>query len=135
MDTKSTIIELKSQKIYVLAAKEYSKEKQEDSDMPSKSKAKGNRFERLCVDIAKRHGLSSQRAWGSDGRSMGEHQEVDIKIEEYKLQCKTRKRVAKWLKPSKEVDAQVVKEDGGEVFVIQPLEKWLEIVKYLQAQN
>jgi len=49
VDTKSTIIELKNQKIYVLAAKEYSKEKQEDSDMPSKSKAKGNRFERLCV--------------------------------------------------------------------------------------
>ena len=103
--------------------------------MPSKSKAKGNRFERLGVDIAKSHGLKAQRAWGSDGRSMGEHQEVDIKIEDYKIQCKTRKRIAKWLKPSKEVDIQVVKEDGGEVFVIQPLEKWLEIVKYLQAQN
>ena len=119
--------------IYVLAAKGFLGEKQGGSDMPSKSKAKGNRFERLCVDIAKRHGLSSQRAWGSDGRSMGEHQEVDIKIEEYKLQCKTRKRVAKWLKPSKEVDAQVVKEDGGEVFVIQPLETWLEMVKSLRA--
>ena len=119
--------------IYLLAAETYLKGKQEDLDMPSKSKAKGNRFERLCVDIAKKHGLSSQRAWGSDGRSMGEHQEVDIKIEEYKLQCKTRKRVAKWLKPSKEVDVQVVKEDGGEVFVIQPLEKWLEMVKSLQA--
>ena len=103
--------------------------------MPSKSKAKGNLFERLFVDIAKSHGLKAQRAWGSDGRSMGEHQEVDIKIEDYKIQCKTRKRIAKWLKPSKEVDIQVVKEDGGEVFVIQPLEKWLEIVKYLQAQN
>ena len=121
--------------IYVLAAKGFLGEKQGGSDMPSKSKAKGNRFERLCVDIAKRHGLSSQRAWGSDGRSMGEHQEVDIKIEEYKLQCKTRKRVAKWLKPSKEVDSQVVKEDGGEVFVIQPLERWLEMVKSLQALN
>ena len=121
--------------IYVLAAKEFLGEKQGGSVMPSKSKAKGNRFERLCVDIAKRHGLSSQRAWGSDGRSMGEHQEVDIKIEEYKLQCKTRKRVAKWLKPSKEVDAQVVKEDAGEVFVIQPLETWLEMVKSLRALN
>jgi uncharacterized protein YfaP (DUF2135 family) len=119
--------------IYVLDVKKLLEEKQGGFTMPSKSKAKGNRFERLCVDIAKRHGLNSQRAWGSDGRSMGEHQEVDVKIEEYKLQCKTRKRVAKWLKPSKEVDVQVVKEDGGEVFVIQPLEKWLEMVKSLQA--
>ena len=42
--------------------------------MPSKSKAKGNRFERLCVKIATSFGLNAQRAWGSDGRSMGEHQ-------------------------------------------------------------
>ena len=49
--------------------------------MPSKSKEKGNRFERLCVNLALAKDLSAQRAWGSDGRSMGEHQEVDIKIE------------------------------------------------------
>ena len=103
--------------------------------MPSKSKAKGNRFERLCVNIATSFGLNAQRAWGSDGRSMGEHQEVDIKIEQYKVQCKTRKRIAEWLKPGKEVDIQVVKEDAGEVFVIQPLEKWCEMVKSLQAQK
>ena len=103
--------------------------------MPSKSKAKGNRFERLCVNLALAKDLSAQRAWGSDGRSMGEHQEVDIKIEDYKIQCKTRKRLAKWLKPSEKVDVQVVKEDAGEVFVIQPLEKWLEMVKSLQAQK
>ena len=103
--------------------------------MPSKSKAKGNRFERLCVKVATSFGLYAQRAWGSDGRSMGEHQEVDIKIEQYKVQCKTRKRIAEWLKPGKEVDIQVVKEDAGAVFVIQPLEKWCEMVKSLQAQK
>ena len=103
--------------------------------MPSKSKAKGNRFERQCVDMAKKAGLDAQRAWGSDGRSMGEHPEVDIKIESYKAQCKTRKRIAKWIVPGKEVDIQLVKEDYGEVFVILPLEKWLEMVKFLQAQK
>jgi len=103
--------------------------------MPSKSKAKGNRFERLCVNIAKSHKLKAVRAWASDGRSIGEHQEVDVKIEDYKAQCKTRKKIAKWLKPSKEVDVQIVKEDGGEVFVIQNFERWLEMVKYLQAQK
>ena len=101
--------------------------------MSSKSKAKGNRFERLCVDIAQSLGLKAQRAWGSDGRSMGEHQEVDIKIENFKAQCKTRKRIAKWIKPSTEVNIQIVKEDRGEVFVIQNYEEWLEMVKSLRA--
>ena len=101
--------------------------------MPSKSKAKGNRFERFCVDVAQSLGLKAQRAWGSDGRSMGEHQEVDIKIENFKAQCKTRKRIAKWIKPSTEVNIHIVKEDRGEVFVIQNYEEWLEMVKSLQA--
>ena len=60
--------------------------------MPSKSKAKGNRFERECVKIAKEYGLESKRAWGSDGRSLGLDPEVDMTIEEYTVQCKVRKR-------------------------------------------
>ena len=68
--------------------------------MPSKSKAKGNRFERECVNLAKEYGLKSIRAWGSDGRSLGLHPEVDITIEDYTVQCKVRKRIAEWLKPS-----------------------------------
>ena len=103
--------------------------------MPSKSKQKGNRFEKECVDKAVEKGLNSKRAWGSDGRSLGEHSEVDLLINKHKAQCKVRKRVAKWLKPSEKVDVQVVKEDSGEVFVIQPLEKWLEMVKSLRAQK
>ena len=50
--------------------------------VPSKSKAKGNRFEREVVKLAKEYGLESKRAWGSDGRSLGLHPEVDITIEE-----------------------------------------------------
>ena len=103
--------------------------------MPSKSKAKGNRFERLCVNIAKSHKLKAVRAWASDGRSIGEHQEVDVKIEDYKAQCKTRKKIAKWIKPDEMVDVQLVKEDYGEAYIIQPYEQWLEMVKLLQVQN
>jgi Holliday junction resolvase len=96
--------------------------------MPSPSKAKGNRFERLCVNIAKGLGFSSKRAWGSDGRSLGEHPEVDVIIGGYKAQCKTRKRIAKWIKPSKEVDIQLVKENHGETYVIQKYENWLNMI-------
>ena len=101
----------------------------------SKSKQKGSRFERECVDIAKDKDIKAIRAWGSDGRSLGLAAEVDILIDKYKAQCKVRKRVAKWLKPSKEVDIQLVKEDRGEVYVIQRYEEWLEMVSILLAQN
>ena len=44
-------------------------------------KQKGNRIERECVNLAKEHGFESKRAWGSDGRSLGWHEEVDVVIE------------------------------------------------------
>jgi|TARA_Y100000310_G_scaffold80521_1_gene77173 Holliday junction resolvase len=96
--------------------------------MGNKSKQKGSRFERLCVKIAKSFGIKSLRAWGSDGRSLGEHSEVDIMVGEFKAQCKTRERIAKWIKPSKYVDIQIVKENYGEVYVIQKYENWLKII-------
>ena len=99
--------------------------------MASKSKQKGNRFERECVDIAIGKGLSSKRAWGSDGRSMGQNEQVDLMVEKYKVQCKVRKRVAKWLKPTEEVHIQLVKEDRGQIYVIQRYEEWLEMVSFL----
>ena len=97
--------------------------------MPSRSKQKGNRCERECGDIAKERGFKSKRAWGSDGRSLGETAEVDLLIDKYKAQCKVRKRVAKWLKPTEEVDIQIVKEDRGQIYVIQKYEDWLEMAK------
>ena len=43
-------------------------------------KQKGNRIERECVNLAKGYGFKSRRAWGSDGRSLGWHEEVDMTI-------------------------------------------------------
>ena len=74
--------------------------------MASKSKAKGNRFEKECVDIAESHGFNAKRAWGSDGRSLGESPEVDLIIDylldqetsrKMKVQCKVRKSIASYL--------------------------------------
>jgi|TARA_X000001388_G_scaffold71686_1_gene61698 Holliday junction resolvase len=103
--------------------------------MSSKSKQKGNRFERECVEVAKDKDVKAIRAWGSDGRSLGLTSEVDILIDKYKAQCKVRKRVAKWLKPSEEVDIQLVKEDRGQIYLIQRYDEWLEMVSVLQAQK
>ena len=104
--------------------------------MPSKSKAKGNRFERECVNLAKEYGLEAKRAWGSDGRSLGLHPEVDITIEEYTVQCKVRKRIAEWLKPSEQIGdlhLQLVKESRGEIYAILPMTQLIEMIVALKT--
>ena len=98
--------------------------------MPSRSKTKGNTFERRVVNIAKDFGIPSVRAWGSNGASLGLHEEVDVVInDEYKVQCKCRSKMAKWMKPNENVDIQIVKEDYGDIFVVIPYAKFLRIIK------
>tara|TARA_Y100000034_G_scaffold136729_1_gene215274 strand:- start:2014 stop:2352 length:339 start_codon:yes stop_codon:yes gene_type:complete len=111
--------------------------------MPSKSKSKGNRFERAIVDTIQQHisGREAQRAWGSNGEALGMHAEVDLIFSEkhggdfreewnktYKVQAKCRKSIAKFLKPSENVDMQIVKEDRGTTYAIIELDKLLELI-------
>ena len=102
--------------------------------MPHPSKQKGNRFERLIVDKAKSYGVDGERAWGSNGRSLGMHEEVDVLLEgELRIQAKCRKKIAKWLKPSVFVDAVTVKENHGETYIIIRYDEFLEeYSKYLK---
>ena len=98
--------------------------------MTHPSKQKGNRFERLIVDKAHSYGIKGERAWGSNGRSLGMHEEVDVLLEgDLRIQAKCRKNIAKWLKPSIEVDAVVVKEDRGETYIILRYEEFLDDYK------
>ena len=50
--------------------------------MASPSKQKGNAFEREIVNLAKEFGLKAVRAWGSNGQSLGLHEEVDCTRED-----------------------------------------------------
>ena len=98
--------------------------------MTHPSKQKGNRFERLIVDKAHSYGVKGERAWGSNGRSLGMHEEVDVLLEgDLRIQAKCRKNIAKWLKPSEEVDAVVVKENRGEIYIILRYAEFLEDYK------
>ena len=97
--------------------------------MPSPSKAKGNRFEREIVNEAKKAGFTAVRAWGSNGQSLGFHEEVDLTIGKepvVKIQAKCRKKLASFLLPSEHVDAVVCKQDRGETLIILRFEDWLE---------
>jgi Holliday junction resolvase len=97
--------------------------------VPSPSKAKGNRFEREVVNKAIQSGLTAKRAWGSNGASLGMHEEVDLiigKDPQIKIQAKCRKSLASFLQPTEHVDAVVCKQDRGETLIILRFEDWLE---------
>ena len=100
--------------------------------MSSPSKIKGNTFEREVVNQARQFGLKSIRAYASNGKSLGEAEDVDVKIEALKGQCKRRKRIAKWLKPPESCDIALVREDRGETYVIIEYDNFLEIVAYMK---
>ena len=97
--------------------------------MPSRSKIKGNQFETRVANLAKAEGIPAVRAWGSNGASLGLHEEVDVLIDKiWKVQCKCRAKIAQWIKPNDNVDIQIVKEDYGEIFVIMPYKRFLKLI-------
>lgn len=97
------------------------------------AKQKGNRVERECVNLAKGFGFESRRAWGSDGRSLGWHEEVDMTIttkkDLYKFQVKARKKIGDLYKPCDDVYGQIIKEDRGEPLVTIRYKDFLLLLK------
>lgn len=93
--------------------------------MPAKNKARGNRLERAVVKLAHGLGLSAQRAWASDGRSLGLHSEVDVVINGRSYQCKKRRKIASYLTPSSDVHGQIVSQDRGGYYVVLRLQDYL----------
>jgi len=94
--------------------------------MPSKSKTKGNNFERIIVNMAKELDIPAKRAWGSNGAAIGQHEEVDVLLDtDFKIQAKCRKKLADFLLPSEHVDAVVCKQDRGETLIIMPFKEFL----------
>ena len=106
--------------------------------MPNKSKAKGNRFEKECVEIAEQHGFQAKRAWGSDGRSIGKDAEVDVVINyllssemerEMDVQCKVRNKIAQYLLPPDSCDITLIKQDRGEIYATIRYKDLLELIQ------
>jgi Holliday junction resolvase len=105
--------------------------------MPHSSKRKGNRYERELVEDAEAHGLEAERAYASDGRSIGERKECDVLIrgradmvtDAVRVQAKRRKSIAQYLTPPEGADVNVVREDRGDSLVIAPLDFFLDLLK------
>ena len=103
--------------------------------MPSKSKQKGNGFEREIVQDAIDLGLEAKRAWGSNGQSLGMHEEVDVLLEGYKIQCKRRKKLSEVVKPNENVDIQIFREDRGTTMAMIPYELLLDFLVLRDAKH
>tara|TARA_Y100000310_G_C20561082_1_gene753095 strand:- start:2 stop:310 length:309 start_codon:yes stop_codon:yes gene_type:complete len=101
--------------------------------MPSKGKLKGNRFEYEVRDLFIDNGIDCKRSYGSDGRSLGLDKEVDLLVEFkdlfYSLQCKVRKKISTFIKPSKDIYAQIIKEDRGEIICVLRLKDFIKLMK------
>ena len=96
--------------------------------MTHPSKVKGNGYERELVQQAIESGLEAKRAWGSNGQSLGMHEEVDLVIDGKKIQAKRRKKIADFLQPSEHVDAVAVRQDYSETLIIITYWEYLDLL-------
>lgn len=100
--------------------------------MPSKSKAKGNTFEREFVQWLRSRGYSAERAWGSDGRSRGWSESVDVCADgggrQDFCQLKRRAKIPNYLHIPRGADCVVFREDRGKTLVLMYAEDvWPEL--------
>ena len=93
------------------------------------SKAKGTGYENELVKKLNNAGFKKvKRAWGSDGRSMGESADVDILADKIKIQAKRRKTIPKWLSMGN-CDVVMYREDRGITFVAMTFDDWIQCLK------
>ena len=102
--------------------------------MTHSSKIKGNSYERELVNSAKESGLESKRAYASDGRSLGHHEEVDLLVDGKRIQAKRRRSIAKYLLPNENVDAVAFRPDRGETVVLITWWDYLDLLKSAQTE-
>jgi Holliday junction resolvase len=104
--------------------------------MPHSSKRKANRHEREIVNEAEDAGFTAERAYASNGESLGEVKECDVlirgedhELDRLRVQAKRRASIASYLNPPEGTDAVVVREDRGENLVVLPLSDLLELAR------
>lgn len=100
--------------------------------MPNKSKKKGYRLEVELVEEAQAAGLTAIRAWGSNGRSIGQPSDVDLIVESAPIQAKRRAKLPSYLVIPASCAAVVFRQDRGESLALvryKDLLEWLKLMK------
>jgi len=92
------------------------------------SKRKGIRFEHDIVALVKSYGIEAQRAFSSDGRTVGWEAGTDLKFAGFCAQAKRRKDLPEYLSMEGEVNLVVIREDRGRPLALIDLEHLLRIL-------
>ena len=98
------------------------------ADCGEGKEGKIDRFERELVNEARAKGLCADRAYASDGRSLGESCEVDVLVQGMRLQAKRRKALPAYLQIPDGADAVVFRQDRGETMVLM---RWEDVLDKL----
>jgi hypothetical protein len=92
------------------------------------NKARGKKLEAELVAMAIKIGIPAVRSWGSDGRSLGLAEEVDVVLDKrITVQCKRKKRLPKFLKTTSMIS--VIREDDGKSFTVLPTDMFFWLYK------
>lgn len=105
--------------------------------MTHRSKRKGNKYERELVADAEQVGLEAERAYASDGRSLGEGEKCDVLIrgrdemvlDALRIQAKRRSNIGSYLEVPDDADVTVVREDYGESLAVVPWTMFLDLIQ------
>ena len=93
----------------------------------SKSKRKGYTFEKEIENFFKDEGHKAVKAWGSNGKSLGVEEDVDILVNDsFYIQAKRRKALPKFLELGN-CHAVFIREDRGTTKVLIPLDFFIEM--------
>ena len=79
-----------------------------------RNRIRGADLQRYSVRMAKEYDLE---AYNRD-RGGAQHEQGDIEIEGRYYGCKRRKNIAKWLKPEKQEEGVIIKEDYGKPMIV-----------------
>ena len=101
--------------------------------MAAKNKLRGTAEENRIVNYAEKFGMDAIRSWGSDGRSRGLDESVDVTIstdfKDYHVQVKKRKKIAKYLHIPEGCDVVTISEDYKKPVVVVPIEMFLDLIR------
>ena len=95
---------------------------------------KGFRFEREVVQAFKDAGLPARRFWGSNGRTAGLPEEVDVEAAHKRWQLKRLKKLPVLLDIPEKLDGYICRQDNSQAVAVVRLSYLIEILKELHGR-
>lgn len=106
--------------------------------MPNRNKQKGDRFESLCVEIARKHGFEAQKVPLSGAAEGLFSNDIHIKVgrERWELECKKRATGFKFLYDNLSgADALVVAADRKKPLAVIDYDDFLNLLRLANGED